>query len=412
MRQERVRFANARGVELAGLIDLPDARPAAYALFAHCFTCTKNLRAASHIANPHTAQGIGVMRIDFTGLGQSAGEFADSNFSTNVADLVAAAAFLAERYAAPKLLVGHSLGGTAVLQAAPDIDASVAVATIGAPARASHVAHLLADARGALERDGVASVVLAGRPFTIRKQFLDDLERHPLPESVHALRRALLIMHSPVDAIVPIENAAALFEHALHPKSYVSLDRADHLLSQESDAHYVGAVLATWASRYLGIERGADDVDQPTRPGEVLASTRSGTFHTVVATRGHEFTVDEPQELGGGGAGPTPYDLIAAGLAACSSMTLQLYAKQKEWPLEVAVTRVTHTKIHAADCADCETREGRIDRFERRLELKGPLSDAQRDRLRAVADKCPVHRTLHGEIEVVTRLMDGTTPSD
>ena len=400
MKQQSVRFENARGVELAGLLDLPVGRPQAYALFAHCFTCTKNLRAVKNIAGALTARGIGVLRFDFTGLGQSAGEFADSNFSTNVEDLIAAARFLAAHHEPPRILVGHSLGGTAVLQAAPQIDSSVAVATIGSPARATHVAHLLHEAHETLEREGVAEVRLAGRPFLIRKQFLEDLERHPLPESLRSLRRALLVMHSPVDATVAIENAAEIFQHALHPKSFVTLDQADHLLSRDEDSRYVGAMLATWAERYLDPERLLEHTPLAA-PGEAIARTGSSGYRTLISAGGHALVADEPVTVGGEGTGPTPYELLAAGLAACTSMTLQIYARRKEWPLETVTTGVAHDRIHARDCAACTTREGRIDRFTRRIDLTGPLDDAQRARLLEIADKCPVHRTLHAEVEVV-----------
>jgi uncharacterized OsmC-like protein/alpha/beta superfamily hydrolase len=406
MKQQSVRFESARGVELAGLLDLPAGRPRAYALFAHCFTCTKNLRAVRHIASALAAQGIAVLRFDFTGLGQSEGEFADSNFSTNVEDLVAAARFLESRYEAPRLLIGHSLGGTAVLQAAAQIESSEAVATIGSPARASHVEHLLRDARTTLERDGVAEVHLAGRPFLIRRQFLEDLERHPLPDSVRSLRRALLVMHSPVDTTVEIDNAAEIFEHAMHPKSFVTLDGADHLLSREQDSRYVGAMLATWAGRYLDPQRLLEQA--PTAAaGEAIARTGPVGLRTLISAGGHALAADEPMAVGGEGRGPTPYELLAAGLAACTSMTLQMYARRKQWPLESVTTAVAHDRIHAADCADCEAREGRIDRFTRRLELEGAVDPAQRARLLEIANRCPVHRTLHAEVEVVTEAGNG-----
>ena len=406
MPHKRVSFQNSRGVELAGQLDLPTGAPRAYALFAHCFTCTKNLRAVDHIDAALANEGIAVLRFDFTGLGQSGGEFADSNFSTNVEDLVAAADFLRANYAAPQLLIGHSLGGTAVLQAAPRIDSSVAVATIGSPARASHVAHLLKDARTTLERDGVAEVRLAGRPFVIRKQFLDDLEQHPLPESVRSLRRALLVMHAPLDDLVAIGNAGEIFQHALHPKSFLSLDRADHLLSREEDSRYVGSMLAAWASRYLAAAD-REDTLRVAAAGEALARTDDKSLRTSINVGGHALIADEPVALGGEGSGPTPYELLAAGLAACTSMTLQMYAGGKRWPLESVTTSVAHDRLHARDCADCETREGRIDQFTRRIDLTGPLDDAQRNRLLEIADRCPVHRTLHAEVKVVTEADGG-----
>ena len=310
------------------------------------------------------------------------------------------------QHEAPRLLIGHSLGGTAVLQAAPRIASSEAVATIGSPARASHVEHLLHDARATLERDGVAEVRLAGRPFLIRKQFLDDLERHPLPDSVRSLRRALLVMHSPVDATVDVSNAAEIFQHAMHPKSFVTLDNADHLLSREEDSRYVGAMLATWAARYLDPRRLLEQAPAAAG-GEAIARTGSVGLRTLINAGGHPLAADEPVAVGGDGTGPTPYGLLAAGLAACTSMTLQMYARRKNWPLEAVTTAVAHERIHAEDCAECETREGRIDRFTRRLDMEGPLDEAQRARLLEIADRCPVHRTLHAEVEVLTRAGGG-----
>jgi len=404
MKQRRLTFANQQGLELAALMDLPAGRPRAYALFAHCFTCTKNIRAASHIASALAAEGIAVLRFDFTGLGQSAGEFAETTFSSNVEDLVAAARFLEARFEPPRILIGHSLGGTAVLQAAAQIASSVAVATIGSPARASHVAHLLVGERERIEREGEAEVRLGGRPFRIRRQFLEDLERHGLPQSLRDLRRALLVFHSPLDTTVDIGNAAEIFQHAKHPKSFVTLDRADHLLSDPRDSRYVGTVLAAWAAKYLEPAAANQDLGAGTAPGtgEVVARTVAGGFRTDIDVADHRLVADEPEELGGTAEGPSPYDLLAAALASCTSMTLVTYARRKGLGLESATTRVRHSKIHARDCEVCESSEGRIDRFERRLELTGTLSDSERARLREIAERCPVHRSLHSEVEVVT----------
>ena len=407
MQNKKVSFDNDEGQSLSGLMALPETEPKACALFAHCFTCSKNLKAATNIASALTDAGIAVLRFDFTGLGQSEGDFADTNFSSNVSDLLAAVRFLEDNYRAPDILLGHSLGGTAILQAAADVPSAVAVATIGSPSDPGHVRHLFSGAEAALRDEGIAEVNLGGRPFTIKRQFLDDLERHELPSAIKALRKALLVMHAPLDDIVEIDNASALFANALHPKSFVSLDKADHLLSREEDSLYAGRVLAAWASRYL--EDGALAA-QPGRPDsgsyETAAQTRIDGFRTELVAGGHPLVADEPASVGGTDAGPSPYDLLSAALAACTSMTLKMYASHKKLDFESATVRVRHGKIHAKDCEDCESKEGRIDQFERELVLEGNLSEAERERMLEIADRCPVHRTLHAEVRVRTALSE------
>jgi len=403
MAGQPIHFPNGRGQQLSGILDRPPGKPRAVALFAHCFTCGKNLRAAHHISQALVAEGVAVLRFDFTGLGASEGEFAAESFSSNVEDLLSAARFLATEGLAPQILVGHSLGGTAQLLAAPQVPSCVAVVTIGAPAAAEHVARLVAGERATIEREGEAEVSLAGRPFRIRRQFLDDIARQPLPQIVRELQRALLIFHSPADEVVDIANASQLFQHARHPKSFVSLDRADHLLSSNADSRYVGVVLAAWATKYLDqTERGWM---LPARAGESVAVCDRDGFLTEVNASGHRLLADEPESAGGTNLGPSPYDLLAAALAACTSMTLQAYARLKAIPLEAALVRVRHDKIHALDCAACETREGRIDRFERVLELQGQLDTEQRRKLLEIADKCPVHRTLTSEVRIDAALV-------
>jgi len=402
MKTRSVKFRNDDGDTLTGLIDEPAGRPRAWALFAHCFTCTKNAKAAVNIARVMADHGYAVLRFDFTGLGQSEGDFAETNFSSNVSDLLAAVRYLGEEHESPQLLVGHSLGGTAVLQAAAELETVRAVATIGAPADPEHVAHLFAGDRDRIEEEGEAEVDLGGRPFRIRKQFLDDLGKHELPDSVAALRRPLLILHSPVDTVVDVENATLLFKNAMHPKSFVSLDQADHLMSDEPDSRYAGRVLAAWAAKYLDIDRpvlrlGAD-------PGEAVSRTGASGFRSDVSLSGHTLIADEPEDYGGTNMGPTPYDLLSGALATCTSMTIRMYADRKKLPLDSVTVSVRHDKIHAKDCEECEQRDGRIDRFERELTVDGDLTDEQLERITEIADRCPVHRTLHGEIQVQTRL--------
>lgn len=406
----RVHFENAQGQTLAGDLSLPVSGPArATCLFAHCFTCTRNIKAARNISRALTQAGFSVLRFDFTGLGQSEGAFEDTSFSHNVDDLVAGADYLREHHQAPAILVGHSLGGSAVLKAASRIPESVAVATLGAPADPAHVSRLVSGERAEIEREGAAEVRIGGRPFRIKKQFLDDLEQQDLPSLVHELRRSLLIMHSPVDEIVDIGNAGVLFAAALHPKSFVSLDTADHLMSDERDSLYAGQVLAAWASRYLPSPQAAAPRSAPERgaqaPG-VVARSRGDGFITEISAAGHNFLADEPSAHGGTDRGPSPYDLLSAALAACTGMTLGMYARHKKLPLDATTVSVAHEKIHAADCEHCETETGKIDRLVRRISLAGDLSDVERQRLLEIADRCPVHRTLEGEIDIASELIE------
>ncbi len=404
MRSEKFSFPGSDGQELAARLDRPDGPPRAYALFAHCFTCSKDIFAAQRIAAGLAARGIAVLRFDFTGLGHSEGEFANTNFSSNIQDLLAAADHLRARFAAPKLLIGHSLGGAAVLAAAGDIAECEAVATIGAPADPEHVARHFTGKRAEIEARGAAEVELAGRPFRIKKQFLEDIAAQRLSDRIAGLRRALLIFHAPRDETVGIDNASAIFRAAKHPKSFVSLDDADHLLRRQEDAVYLAEVLAAWAGRYLQTGEVMPESAQPGVPAGcvVVRETGEGFLSQHIAAGPHHLRADEPASLGGDDSGPTPYDLLLAALGACTSMTMRMYARRKKWPLDQAQVTLSHEKVHAEDCADCEHKDRKIDRIERRIRLDGQLDDSQRSKLLEIADKCPVHRTLHGEIRVVT----------
>ena len=407
MKTEKVAFPGHSGETLAARLDGPDTPPRAYALFAHCFTCTKDIFAASQIARSLAEAGVAVLRFDFTGLGHSDGEFANTNFSSNVGDLIAAAEHMRTHYAAPALLIGHSLGGAAVLAAAGDIPECKAVATIGAPHDPDHVAHLFGDAAGAIEADGEAEVSIGGRPFRVQKQFLDDIREQTLDVCIANLRKALLVMHGPFDQIVGIESAGAIFAAAKHPKSFISLDTADHLMSSREDAVYAATALAGWANRYLPAEEVAEAATVTAGEGEVVVGeTGENLFAQAIAVGPHRLRADEPPRVGGGDTGPTPYGLLLAGLGACTSMTLRMYANRKSLPLERVVVRLRHDKIHAEDCEACETKDGKIDRIERVIELTGDLDDATRQRLLEIADKCPVHRTLESENLIVTELAE------
>ncbi len=404
MQSKKIRFENSDGQALSGILDLPTGEPAAFALFAHCFTCSKNIKAAGNIARAMADAGIAVLRFDFTGLGQSEGAFEDTTFSSNVSDLLSAVSWLEEHYRGPEILFGHSLGGTAVLQAAPQVASAVAVATIGSPADPQHVAHLFRDSEEELKESGVAEVLLGGRPFRMKQAFVEDLAEHDLPASIGRLRKALLVMHAPLDDIVEIENASALFAAAKHPKSFVSLDKADHLLTREEDSRYAGRVLASWATRYLPKQDSPNALQAV--DGEVVARTHVDGFRTEVQAGRHAMIADEPRSVGGTDLGPTPYDLLASALATCTTMTLRMYAQHKKLGLDSATVRVKHGRVHAEDCVDCEQRDGMIHEFRRELVLDGDLTAAQRLRMVEIADRCPVHKTLHHEIKVRTELAD------
>lgn len=408
MRFEKLTFENAEGLKLSARLDLPvDGPPTAYALFAHCFTCGKNLRVVADISRALSSRGIAVLRFDFTGLGESEGDFAATDFSTNVDDLVAAARFLEADYAAPELLIGHSLGGAAVLAAAAQIPSANAIATINAPAGPEHVLQHMRGELAEIEANGQAEVELAGRRFTISRAFVDNVREAKLRPAVEALRAPLLLLHAPRDATVSFTNASRLREWAGERASLVVLDGADHLLSAPDDAAATGAILAAWAGRYMSSH--PERVFQATSEGNrVTARLAKKGFRTDIAANGHRLTSDEPVAAGGTNLGPTPYELILSGLGACTVMTLRMYAERKGWPLRGAAVRLRHERIHAEDCADCSSNGNgaRIDHIECELDLDGPLDDDQRQRLLEIAEKCPVHRTLTSETRIDTRLVE------
>ena len=413
-KREKVEFVNVEGQTLAGLLESP-AETHAYALFAHCFTCSKDIAAASRISRALARQGVAVLRFDFTGLGNSDGDFANTNFSSNVDDLVAAADHLRTHYRAPGLLIGHSLGGAAVLAAAHRIPESAAVVTIGAPANPEHVRRHFTRHEEEIQRTGVAEVTLAGRKFTIKKQFLEDITSQNLDQRIATLKKALLIFHAPLDNTVSIDEASRIYGKAKHPKSFISLDTADHFLSQKQDSEYVAASIAAWAPRYLPaprstapqplVTRAAAVKANTTRPakGEVRVTEKEG-FTQVIASQRHDWVADEPTAYGGADLGPNPYELLLASLGACTSMTMRMYANRKKLSLTAISVSLTHDRIHARDCETREPENGFIDRIQKRISLSGDLSDEQRQRILEIADRCPVHRTLHNKILIESRL--------
>lgn len=407
MKSIKLEFPGHQGGTLAAKLDLPEGFITGYALFAHCFTCSKDLMAVRRIAAGLARHGIALLRFDFTGLGSSEGEFASTNFSSNVADLKRAADYLTANYEAPQLLIGHSLGGAAVLAAAADIPGVEAVVTIGAPADVAHVLHNFGSDIGRIEAEGRANVTLGGREFTIERQFIDDARDTALTDRVAQLRKPLLILHAPRDATVSVDNASTLFAAARHPKSFVSLGEADHLLTQPEDAEFAANVIAGWAARYISAGRVAG---QPMGDGGavLVAETGQGKFQQLVYASGHSLLADEPKSYGGDETGPTPYDFVSAGLAACTSMTLRGWARRKNLDLGRISVEVDHAKVHAKDCADCGTKHevenGKIDRFERRIIVEGEVSEQLHSDLLRIADLCPVHRTLESSSAIVTKV--------
>ena len=403
MATERITFKGHTGDELAARLDLPDGPHLGTALFAHCFTCSKDIPAARRIAGRLAAMGIAVLRFDFTGLGHSGGEFANTTFSSNVGDLVAASAYLESRNIAPGLLIGHSLGGAAVLRAAGALPHVKAVVTIAAPFDPDHVTHNFADALAKIEAEGQAEVDLGGRPFVIGRDFARDVAAENLAPAIGKLKRALLVLHAPKDAIVGIENAAQIFGAARHPKSFVTLDDADHLISRAEDAEYAAEVIAAWAARYLDIRAPAPPKGAPEGVVRVTEADPDGFLQDINAGPLHHVLADEPLAYGGTNRGMTPYGFLAAGLGACTSMTVRMYARRKKWPLTGICVDVTHDKVHAQD-ADSET-DAKADHFFREIHLSGDLSDEQRQRLLEIADKCPVHRTLEKRSVIKTKMI-------
>ena len=403
MNIQKITFLNQDNQELVGRLELPiNQHPHNFAIFAHCFTCNKNLSAVKNISRELTANGFGVLRFDFTGLGESDGNFENTNFSGNVEDLISASRFLEKEYKLPSLLVGHSLGGAATIFAASKLPSIKAVATIGAPSNPKHVKHLIQNSVEEIKATGKANVSIGGRPFTIKKQFLDDIETKSLPNIAKNLRKALLVMHSPQDTTVGIENAEEIYLAARHPKSFVTLDGANHLLMKKEDSVYVGSLIATWAKRYISIPK----IETVKTTHQAVASLDAEDGFTTQMTVGsHTMMADEPTSFGGNDFGPSPYEFVSAGLSACTAMTVQMYVKRKGWDLQNIEVHTSHTKVAKQFVENGEQKEIKVDTFNREIKLKGNLDDKQIQRMLQIADKCPVHKTLHSDIEVVTKLI-------
>ncbi|MEX0308232.1 MAG: alpha/beta fold hydrolase [Ruegeria sp.] len=403
MPTERITFAGHDGSQLAARLDLPDGPVLATALFAHCFTCSKDIPAARRISARLAAMGIAVLRFDFTGLGHSGGEFANTTFTSNVEDLIAAAHYLSGRNMAPALLIGHSLGGAAVLRARAGIPSVKAVVTLGAPADPGHVSHHFESALPEIQSQGSAEVSLGGRPFRIGRAFVDDISEAALAPAIAELKAALLILHAPRDDTVSIDNASTIFLAAKHPKSFVTLDDADHLITRAADADYAADVITAWVSRYVKLNPPAPPPGAPEGVVRVTEADPSGFLQDIQSGPQHHAVADEPASYGGTDRGMSPYGFVSSGLGACTSMTIRMYARRKNWPLTGITVDVCHDKVHAQDAGLAN--EGKVDQFRRKIRLEGPLDADQKNKLLEIADKCPVHRTLEGSAHITTELL-------
>ncbi|MEC3906780.1 alpha/beta fold hydrolase [Tamlana sp. 2201CG12-4] len=405
MKSTKLNIQNKKGYKLQAYLELPaNEKPHYYAIFAHCFTCNSTLGAVKHISRSLTSHGFGVVRFDFTGLGRSEGEFSESYFSANVEDLIAVNDYLKQHYEAPGLLVGHSLGGAAVIVAASQLENIKAIATIGAPAAVSHVTHLFSHGIEEVKEKGEVEVNIGGRPFKINQEFVADFGSTNLPEITKNLRKPLLIMHAPFDTIVGIDNAQKLYHNAHHPKSFVSLDDADHLLSNSKDSIYVGNIIGAWVQRYFTPK---DNIVLETKGEQLVAHLNllEDNFTTTIQTQKHHLIADEPDSIGGDDFGASPYDFLSAGLAACTVMTLKMYAERKQWDLQEVFAYITYSKKHSDDLMLESDTPKRIDHLQKRLKFVGDLDEVQKEKLKEIASKCPVHRTLQSEVVIETELI-------
>jgi uncharacterized OsmC-like protein/pimeloyl-ACP methyl ester carboxylesterase len=404
MKIQKLSFPNSKGEQLSALLYLPlEEVPRFFALFAHCFTCSKNYNAVSNISNTLCQLGVAVLSFDFTGLGMSEGEFGEEGFSSNVSDLIQASLFLEQNYQAPKLIIGHSLGGAAVIFAAAQLESVKAVVTIGSPSQPEHVKHLFTSDLDLIEKNGKAEVNIGGRPFTLSQEFVKDFESQDLLQLIQGMRKAFLFMHSPQDTVVEISNAAELYQAAHHPKSYISLDGADHLLTGEKDSRYAGEVISAWSKKYLPVEVTENDV----KGHQVKVRLAGESYTSEVLTPFHHLLADEPESVGGKNLGPTPYDLLMASLGTCTAMTLKMYADRKGWDLKEINVFLNHEKVHQQDSGLAENpHEGKISKFSRFLEIKGEITEEMKTKLLEIANKCPVHKTLHEPIEVETKFRE------
>nr|VFJ48753.1 MAG: putative redox protein [Candidatus Kentron sp. DK] len=406
IRRKKLTFHNRKGEPLAGLLEQPAGKTRAFALFAHCFTCPRDILAATRISHALATRGFGVLRFDFTGFGDSEGDLAEITFSQHIRDIVSAADYLRENFAAPALLVGHSLGGTAVLSAAREIPEAAAVAAIAAPANTESIARLFEEGFPGADAEVMRLAALAKQRIGDGRRFLADISGDRIREDIRALGKALLMLHSPLDTVVGLHHAREIFEAALHPKSFVSLDGADHLLTKREDSEYAGQIIAAWAGKYVRPPDAEPADREEPEIGEVLVTEIDGRFSQEIRTHRHSLLADEPLDYGGADIGPSPYELLLASLGACTAMTIRMYANHKKLPIEKVSVRLDHEKVDAKECPDCKTKEGKVDRITREIHVEGDLTPEQRKRVATIANRCPVHRTLQGEIADRVRVVE------
>jgi len=404
MKSSKIQFENKSAQKLSARLELPvEDQPLAFVIFAHCFTCNKDLTAVRNISRALSSEGLGVLLFDFTGLGESEGDFSDTNFSSNINDLHAASAWLKSKYEVDQYLIGHSLGGSAALASASTLEIVKAVVTIAAPYDPFHVSKLFKEQIDEIKSAGKAEVSIGGRPFNLSKEFIEDLKAQQPKKIISEIRKPLLVMHSPQDTVVGVENAAKIYQSAMHPKNFLSLDGADHLMSDKSDSNYAGKMIAYWIKAQIGSDQNTEkEKNEDLEEGFVRSITSNEGFATPIKSGSHHLLADEPVSAGGSDLGPSPYNLLAAALASCTSMTIQMYARRKEWDLEEVAVEIKHEKKHKEDCEE----GAKIDHFFKRISLEGELDEDQRKRLLEIAIKCPVHRSLEKEVQIDSELMD------
>lgn len=405
MKREKLEIINEKGHKLYAQLELPASQnPQQYAIFAHCFSCHSNYKAIGNITRKLTEAGFGVLKFDFTGLGQSEGEFAESHFSANISDLLAVNQHMIKNNMTPALLVGHSLGGAAVIAAASQLENIKAVATINAPSNVEHVTRHFTHQFNESSEKGAVEINIGGRPFKINQEFVDDFSKTDLPAITKHLRKAILILHSPIDTTVSIDEAQKIYLSARHPKSFISLDSADHLLTDPADSSYVGTMIGAWAKRYFPEE----EIQILKTGGEQLVGHLNfkNNFTTQIQTKTHSFTADEPASIGGDDFGPSPYELLNAGLAACTAMTLKLYAERKKWDLQEVYVYITHARKHSDELNIKKETPGYLDHINKKLKFIGNLDETQILKLKDIASRCPVHRTLLSEVVIDTEVIE------
>lgn len=407
---ERITFTNPSGQMLSARLDLPEGGCRFYALYVHCFTCSKDLLPASRICRFLAAQGIGVLRFDMTGLGASEGDFAETNFETNIGDILSAVEAMTRASKEPSLLIGHSLGGTAAIVASGHIPSLKAVVSINAPSHPRHVKKRFLDQEDKIVKEGSAEVMVEGRPFVIKKHFLEALEETDMQTILQNLTVPLLVMQAPDDSIVHQQNGFDLFAAAKNPKSFCALPGADHLLTDLKSSEYVASMIKAWSAPYIAETHGT--LSSSPIESVVVAENKKGKFTQDVTWGEHIFRADEPVEIAGGlGTGPSPYDFLTAALGACTSMTLRMYADLKKIPVEHISVRVQHHKEDRPEEKEILTtlplkKPDQMDVFSREISIEGPVTAEQKASLLTIAEKCPVHKTLSRRSEIVTKLTD------